>query len=233
MYNERKYRDDEIAELFEAAAAAVRRDPGAGALAPAEGMTLAELQAIGGEVGLPPERIAEAAAALDLRRDAVRRSDFGMPVSVGRTVDLPRPPTDHEWEVLVADLRQTFQTRGRVGAREWNKGNLHAYVEPTATGARLRLGTTMGNAVPLNRMGALSLVMAVLSSARLLAGGELPDAIMPTLIFTFVGGAALAMNAMRLTPWARRREEQMERVAARARALLGGQPAERAAGEAG
>src|SRR4051812_20906351 len=116
MPDERKYRDEEVAEIFEVAAAA-RRDAGPNALSPAGGMTLAELQAIGGEVGLAPERIAEAAAALDLRRDAFRRNDFGMPVAVRRTVDLPRAPTDREWEMLVAELRETFNTRGREGSR--------------------------------------------------------------------------------------------------------------------
>ncbi|HSU14730.1 hypothetical protein [Longimicrobium sp.] len=225
MPDERKYRDEEIAEIFEAAAAARR---GGGALSPAEGMTLAELQAIGGEVGLAPERIAEAAAALDLRREAARRSDFGMPVSVRRTVDLPRAPTDREWEMLVADLRETFNARGRVGSaggiREWNHGNLHAYVEPTATGYRLRLGTTKGNALALNRLGAVSLVAALAVFVLLVLSGQLPDEFMIPLIFAAMGSAALAFNALRLPAWALEREEQMELVAARARVLLGAEP---------
>ena len=220
---ERRYPEAEVAEIFRAAA--VDR-PGSSphALAPADGLTLAELQAIGAEVGLPPARIAEAAAALDLRRDAARRSDFGMPVAVRRAVDLPRAPTDREWAMLVADLRETFNARGRESShgdvREWVNGNLHAFVEPTATGYRLRLGTTNGNALAMNRMGAGGLVMALVVMLLLFLTGKLPDAAMGPLIIAAMGTAALSLNALRLPAWAREREEQMELVAARAMAML-------------
>ncbi|HYH83540.1 MAG TPA: hypothetical protein VEX86_27340 [Longimicrobium sp.] len=228
MPDERKYRDDEVAQIFEQAATA-RQSPAPHALAPAEGMTLAELQAIGGEVGLAPERIAEAAAALDVRRDVVRRSDFGMPVSVRRTVDLPRAPTDREWEMLVADLRETFNARGKEhshgGIREWHNGNLHAYVEPTPTGGyRLRLGTTKGNALALNRVGAVALVMALVFFVILFLRGDVAAGIMAPLMFAAMGGGAMGINAVRLPGWAREREEQMAQVAARAQVLLGGNP---------
>ena len=236
MPDERTYREDEVAEIFEAATAE-RPRPGSSALSPAEGLTLAELQAIGREVGLAPERIAEAAAALDLRRDAARRSDFGMPVSVRRSVDLPRAPTDREWEVLVAELRETFHAKGRVASRgevrEWTNGNLHAYVEPTPTGYRLRLGTTHGNALGLNRMGAAGLAMALVMLVLFLVTGNLPEELFAPLVLGLMGGAALGYNALRLPPWALEREAQMERVAARAVALLGAAPEpEEAAGGA-
>src|SRR5688500_5955661 len=112
MPDERRYREDEVAAIFEAAAS---RGSGAGAPTSGEGMTLAELQAIGSEVGMAPARIAEAAAALDLRRSTLRVTDLGMPVSVRRAVDLPRPPTDREWGILVAEMRGTFNAKGRDG----------------------------------------------------------------------------------------------------------------------
>jgi hypothetical protein len=129
--------------------------------------------------------------------------------------------------MLVAELRETFNTRGREGSRggirEWTNGNLHAYVEPTATGHRLRLGTTKGNAVPFNRLGAASLVLALVF-VLLFLSGTLPGEIMIPLVFGAMGVAALGYNALRLPPWALEREAQMELVAARARELLGGDP---------
>ena len=227
MAGERRYREDEVAEIFETAAAA-RPRADAGALTHAEGLTLEELQAIGGEVGLAPERIAEAAAALDLRRDAWRRSDFGLPVSVGRTVDLPRAPTDREWEMLVAELRETFDAKGRVGAhggiREWTNGKLHAYVEPTADGHRLRLGTTKTDGAFVNRMGVLGLLGALVFLVLFFLTGELAEDVVVPLVFALMGGGALGYNALRLGPWAAEREAQMERVAARALALLSTEP---------
>lgn len=227
MTNERTYGEEEVAAIFKAAAA--QRGTGSSALAPAEGFTLAELQAIGSEVGLAPERVAEAAAAVDMRRGALVRRDIGMPVSVGQSVDLPRAPTDREWEMIVADLRETFGARGRVGSRgevrEWTNGNLQAFVEPTPTGHRLRLGTTKGNALALNRAAGAALATAVVWLMVLAVSGGLPEAIFLPLIFILMGSGALTFNALRLPGWAAEREAQMEGVAARARTLLAGPPA--------
>src|SRR5688500_8246368 len=177
MTNERTYGEEEVAAIFKAAAA--QRGTGSTALAPTEGFTLAELQAIGGEVGLAPERVAEAAAAVDMRRGALVRREIGMPVSVGRSVGLPRAPTDREWEMIVADLRETFGARGKVGSRgevrEWTHSNLHAFVEPTPTGHRLRLGTTKGDALAANRVGGTLLAMAVVWLVVLAVSGGLAE----------------------------------------------------------
>lgn len=224
MADQRTFREDEVAEIFEAAA---RPRPSSTALSRPEGFTLAELQSIGGEAGLAPERIAEAAAAVELRRGAARQKNLGMTVSVSRTVDLPREPTDREWEMIVADLRETFGERGRLGSREdvreWHNGNLHAYLEPTPTGYRLRLGTTKGEG--LNRTGALGLVFALLWLVVFLVGYGPSEAPLagPLLMFA-VSAAALACNALRLPGWALKREAQMEQVAARARELIAAAP---------
>lgn len=131
MSHEPRFTEEEMKEIFEHAANASEGR----ALTPSAGITLVELQSIGREVGLTPERVAEAAAAVELRRNAVPvRTQFGMPIGVGRTVNLPRAPTDAEWEALVTDLRQTFHARGKEwssgNARQWSNGNLFAYVEP-------------------------------------------------------------------------------------------------------
>lgn len=226
MLDERTYREDEVAEIFEAAARPV---PSSTALSRAEGFTLAELQSIGGEAGLSPERIAAAAAAVELRRGAVRQKDLGMPVSVGRTVDLPRAPTDREWEMIVADLRETFGARGRLGSREdvreWHNGNLAAYLEPTTTGYRLRLGTTKGDAVGVNRMGAAGVVFALLWLVVFLVGyGPANAPIIGPLLMLAFSASTLGYNALRLPGWALEREKQMEQVAARTRVLIGAAP---------
>jgi hypothetical protein len=225
MSDERRYGEDEVAEIFEAAANP--RGPGL-ARSSAGGFSLAELQAIGGEAGIAPDRIAHAAAALDLRRGAVpRRTHLGMPVSVGRVVELPRAPTDREWELLLADLRETFGAHGKDrsqgGLRAWTNGNLHAYVEPTDEGHRLRLGTLKSNGVALGWVGIVGLVMGLVMLAFLLASGEVGDAMIVSLVAA-MGAAALGANALRLPRWADEREEQMERIAVRARTLIGGKP---------
>jgi len=226
MTDERRYGEDEVAEIFEAAANP--RGPGR-ALTSTGGFSLAELQAIGGEAGIAPERIADAAAALDLRRGvAPRRTHLGMPVSVGRTVELPRAPTDREWELLVAELRETFGAHGKEssqgGLRAWRNGNLHAYVEPTDSGHRLRLGTVKSNGIALGRVGVTAFLAALVMFVFLLAGGEVGDSIIVAGLFGAMGAVALGTNALRLPRWADEREDQMERIAARATALIRADP---------
>jgi hypothetical protein len=229
---DRRYDDEEVRKIFDAAAR-----PGETALSsgsPADGMTLAELKDIGAEVGLSPERIARAAATLEVAgTPAPRRKQLGLPVAVGHVVELPRAPTDHEWDLLVTQLRETFGAHGKVsrnGAiREWTNGNLHAYVEPTEHGHRLRLGTLNGRGVALNFggvvFGSLTVATAVVFA---LSGGlaDDPEALPSALImFGAMAAAAMLTNVIRLPGWAGRREEQMRRVAARAVTLLSEPPA--------
>src|SRR5512140_737780 len=138
---ERRYSEAEMASIFENAAdaeAAGRRPSHA-----PDGMTLAQLQEIGREVGISPEAVAQAARLVAQRGKAVSRRWLGLPIGVGRTLDLGRRLTDHEWEDLVVDLRETFDARGHVSVqgsfREWTNGNLQALLEPTSTGQRLRI----------------------------------------------------------------------------------------------
>lgn len=226
MMDERRYQEEEVAEIFKAATSL--RASGGPAPATAGGFSLAELQAIGGEVGIEPERIAEAAAALEVRGVAApRRTQLGLPVSVARTVDLPRAPTDREWEMLVAELRETFGARGKDrssgGLRAWNNGNLHAYVEPSETGYRLRLGTTKGGAAQGIQMGVAALVAGLILSVLLFAE-VLDEDLSVLLIPALVGIVILVMNAIRLPGWAREREAQMEHIATRARILIPAAP---------
>lgn len=230
--DERRYEEAEVAEIFRTAASprpAGERSESRALASPPNGLSLAELQEIGGEVGIAPERIAEAAAALEVRGSvAPRRSYLGMPVSVGRTVELPRVPTDREWDMLVAELRETFGARGRdrsVGElRAWTNGNLGAFVEPTNEGYRLRLGTTKGGAAQSIRMGMAGLV-AGLILAVLLFAEVLDEDLSAFLIVPLIGAFFLAVNAIHLPRWAREREEQMDHIAARARVLIPAAPA--------
>ena len=226
MTDERRFQEEEIREIF--ALAAGVEDPHRPAVSSGEGLTLAELQEIGSEVDLEPERIAEAASALDRRRDVrPRGTHLGMPISVGRIVDLPRSPTDHEWEVLVTELRETFNARGTVvshgGLREWTNGNLHAYVEPTETGHRLRMGTLKGSARTLTWMGMGGLGLCAVAIARASSGSSLVE-LLPVLILLGLGGAAWARSFSGLPSWAREREEQMDHIAAVAQAVIGSEP---------
>ena len=122
----RRYGDEEVREIFSLATTGGGRDPSL----PSEsgGLTLDELQRIGQEAGIEPARVAHAAETLDARgRAAPVRRSLGLPIGLTRVVDLPRAPTDREWERLISEFRSTFGAQGTAttsgGLRDWSVGN--------------------------------------------------------------------------------------------------------------
>ena len=227
MADERKYREDEVTEIFTLATSAA--DASLPAVTDRVGLTLGELQEVGGEVGLAPERVAEAAATLDARPQTLpRRRLLGAPVSVGRVVELPRAATDREWQFLVAELRETFGAKGKVMShgdiREWTNGNLHAFLEQTEAGHRLRLATHKGNAMEAVALGTVGLFMALIMAVAMISKGKIGLELLLPGVFALAGGGAMASNFLRLPRWADERERQMEHIAGRARVLLEAPP---------
>ena len=220
---ERRYGDDEVREIFSLATTGGTRDPSL----PAEsgGLTLDELQRIGQEAGIEPAEVAHAAARLDARgRAAPVRRAFGMPIGVSRVVDLPRAPTDREWEQLISRFRTTFGAQGHTttsgGLREWSNGNLHISIEPTEHGEQLRLSTRNEAGVALNGLGVVTGGMAALFGAVVAAAGQPEKAL---AVLGMFGGMALfsfGANLVRLPGWARARARQMEEIAEHAVKLL-------------
>jgi hypothetical protein len=219
----RRYGDEEVREIISLATTGGPRDQSL----PAEsgGLTLDEIQRIGQEVGIEPARVAQAAAKLDARGTPapVRRS-LGMPVGLLRVVDLPRAPTDREWEQLISEFRTTFGAQGRAttsgGLREWSQGNLHISVEPTAHGHQLRLSTLKDDAMALNGLGFVMGGMSVLMGAVVAAAGKPEKALVIVGMFGGIALAAFGANVLRLPRWRRERERQMETIAEHAVQLL-------------
>jgi hypothetical protein len=212
----RRYNDEEMREIFSLAATGDTRDQ----LLPAEsgGLSLDDLQRIGQEAGIEPARVAQAAERLDARgRTAPVRRSLGLPVGVSRVVDLPRAPTDREWEELITEFRTTFGTQGNAtssgGLRQWSHGNLHISVEPTERGEQLRLSTFKEDAVALNVLGVILGVMSVLMGAIVAGAGKPGKALVVLSMFGGMALAAFVANVLRMPPWARERERQMEAIA--------------------
>src|SRR5947207_1811830 len=106
--NERRFNDEEVAAIFARATEARAPDRRQPAHSSGEGMTLAQLEEIGREVGIEPDALRHAAMTLGREGQATTRRFLGLPVGVGRSVDLGRALSDAEWERLVVDLRDTF-----------------------------------------------------------------------------------------------------------------------------
>jgi hypothetical protein len=215
---ERRYNDKEIAAIFRAAA---EQDPSSPQreVARDEGLTLAELQAIGGEVGMSSEAVAQAARAVDVRLGAASRTFLGLRIGVARTVNLNRQLSEAEWERLVVQLREVFNARGRTRSegslRQWTNGNLQVLLEPTETGHRLRFRTVHGAARASIGAGLAILGVTAIVAVSGAIWGTLADAASGVALMAAAGAGMIASGALRLPRWARLRERQMEALAAR------------------
>ena len=214
---ERRYETAEVAEIFRVA---TEEQQGSRLPLTRDGMTLGQLQEIGREVGIPPEQIARAAAALERTGVAATRRFLGLPLGVSRTVQLPRRLTDAEWEALVVDLRDTFDARGRLrddGAfKQWTNGNLQALLEPVGEGHRLKLRTMNGAARAWLTAGfALLGVAAAIGVSALVGHLPFSEFISKIGMTAAMGAGMIAVGALRLPGWARTRRQQMEAIASR------------------
>ncbi len=216
---DRRFNETEVAQIFEKATELqdARRLP----LPAAEGMTLAQLEDIGREVGIAPEALAHAVQVVDRGDQPMKRHFLGLPIGVGMSADLGRKISDAEWERIVVDLRETFDARGKLSQegsfRQWTNGNLHALLEPTPAGHRLRLRTIKGDARGMIAGGIAMFGFAVVTGGAALLGGGVDDTGMITSITTLAaaGAAMFGITGLRLPGWARTRMQQMEGIIAR------------------
>ena len=220
--SERRYDEAEVARIFEEA---TRRALSGGtrsgrALPGPEGLTLAQLQEIGAEVGLPPEAVAAGAAMVEADAAPVEYtgSTVGMPHGVAGSIPLPRELTDREWGVVVGRLRDTFAAHGTAESdgmvRSWRNGNLQIRIEPTSTGTVLRMRTHKSDGKVLPVLGAgMSGSGALLAAILGFAGDPRGAAVMGTLLIP-VGVLMFMLGALTVPKWARTRKEQMHEIAA-------------------
>jgi hypothetical protein len=253
MNDERRYDEDEVRRIFtlatdeEASGAAEPGLPAEPSTSTGRGMTLAELEEIGQEVGIAPALVARAARALDAPAEGQVRPArgagalqstgvelqriMGLPVGVEHQVHLERNLTDDEWAQLVMDVRRRFGAPGRLesaGAfREWRNGNLHVSLAASGDGAVLSMGTRKGNAGPLAGVAGFFLTFATVLLVVMVLTGEIAEAgaiVAPAIIGSMALGA-LGVNVLRLPPWARRRAAQMEGIGELAQELAARPPA--------
>jgi hypothetical protein len=223
---ERRFDDEEVAEIL---ARATQPDRGADGPPSANrgGLTLAELQSIGAEVGIAPERIAAAAREIRLRAATPPPIRFlGAPASAAYIVPLPGPLDDAAWDRLVAHLRSTFAAQGRVSRsgsiRSWRNGNLQAHVEPDpdapegASGAswRLRMQTRKGSARLGSAFGTFAIPFGLFMVLVSVLGVANPQSFLVGAGFVLGGFGHLGYLRATLSEWARTRQSQMEQIAA-------------------
>ena len=230
---ERRFTEAEVAAIFAQATEAQVAEapaPGQRQLPPAEGMTLAELQEIGREVGILPEQLAQAAKAIEVGGRATSRTFLGLPIGVGVSVELGRKLTEDEWERVVVDLREVFDARGKQSSegsfRQWTNGNLQALLEPSGAGHRIRLRTVKGSAASLivGGLGLLGLAGFAVATIALRSGGFDVSQLAGPEALGMMGLGLLGVGGLQLPGWARLRRRQMEELAARVAVVASSPP---------
>lgn len=150
--------------------------------------------------------------------DTTRRI-LGMPIGVGRTVNLGRKLSDAEWEHLVVKIREMFDATGRVkqeGAfRQWSNGNLQVLLEPTPTGHQLRMRTVRSRSLGLmvGGFGAFVVAAAMLVTTAMASGADPARAASAAVFMGATGLGLFAWGALVLPGWSRLRRRQMEEIA--------------------
>ena len=219
-----RFSEDDINAIFQEA---IRAQEEARGLGRRDGLSLDELHEIGAELGISPEFITRAAAAR--RTPITAKPDgtlLGIPVSLERVVALPRQLTEDEWARLVADLRETFEARGKVSQdgplRQWNNGNLSAMLEPAADGWQLRLRTLRGNTAPMFGMSGIFAAMSLLITTVLLAKDlpQDPSKYVLGAFFLLAGLAIAGYQWVATTRWHAQRTNQIDALARRVSAMV-------------
>ncbi|HLV24872.1 MAG TPA: hypothetical protein VKZ41_01065 [Gemmatimonadales bacterium] len=138
-------------------------------------------------------------------------------------MQLPRNPSEHEWELLIAELRTTFGGKGEVtsqgGLREWSNGTLQVFIEPTGTGHRLRL-TDSSIAVGGIFLGGFFLAFALMIFLVLLGKDDPGFRFAAPAFISLLGGGLMVGSAMSLPRWAHEQEARMEHISRHAVELL-------------
>ncbi|HET9066284.1 MAG TPA: hypothetical protein VFN22_10745 [Gemmatimonadales bacterium] len=220
---DRRYTDDEMAEIFRRATDSTHQAETHAAARP--GMSLAELQEIGAEAGIPAEQVAMAARSLDQPHaigPATRRM-LGLPIAVADDAQLDRTLSDAEWDQLVVMARDTFAARGKLRQdgkfRQWTNGNLQVLLEPGTHGDRLRLRTVNGYARQMILMGGGAMgIAAAVSLTPILTGNAAALANLDGMaILGLIGVAMFARGVYGLRRWGERRAKQFRELIERAR----------------
>jgi hypothetical protein len=224
MADERRYDEKEVRAILDLAVTGDSLE-GRSEEASEHGLTLNEIKEIALEVGVVPTRVAEAARSLEFHSAVLpTRRSIGMPLELGRVLDVRREVTEDEWRLIVAELRDAIGEQGQImsrgGIREWTAGTFQAVLEPTHRGHRICLrvhkeGARLGNAV-----GSGILAVGLILLAWIVSGTSPPIVEVSMLLSMAIGGGILVSGLLSLPRWTRLREGQLEHVVDRVTALL-------------
>lgn len=213
---EHLFSDEEVAKIFDRATAAEAELP---TLESGTGLSLAQLQQIGAEAGIPAARISDAArAVLAGAAPGTAATLLGLPLSVERVIHLSDGLNDEEWGRLVADLRKTFEAQGELEAhgalRSWTCPGVGVHMEPDSEGYRIRMTKTIAG-VKSGTTASLALLIFAIFMGMMLTTGNIEEqgiVAIRIMVWLFAAGGVglMAATRSRLPIWEATSEAQLE-----------------------
>lgn len=182
--DERKFSDQEVREILKRA---VERAPSR-ALVKHEGLSLAELKAIGSEVGIDPSRVEDAARAVALKGVNRQNRFLGAPTTVNleRKVEGTFDP-ENTPEVLTT-IRRVMGQQGEAaeirGSLEWSakgdSGERFVTVSSRDGVTSIQASANLSNAAVLTFVpgGVLALVASFIGLGKFFVDGALPGLVL-------------------------------------------------------
>ena len=172
--DDRRYTDQEVGEILKRA---VEGDP-TKALTRSDSTSLAELKAIGAEVGIDPDRIEHAARSLAVRRPARVNPLLGAATDVDHEARLPGVISAEDTPEAVAKIRQIMGMLGETseirGTMEWRaSGDMGARwvtVSPSDGHTTIRASARLGQGAALSFIP--TIITTVASAIGILGGAN-------------------------------------------------------------
>jgi len=206
----RRYSEEEVALILRRAAELDARRGGGREL------TLAEIQEIAREAGIPPDTIVRAARVVERPRADLFTPILGAPTTIVRRAEVPGTVSEDAYPDLVQVIRDAFERHGRSGHAlsgiEWTAadgfGGFTVAVRP-AGGDSTRIDARV-------RRGDAATVTYLLSAVGwLVAGSLVGDVLNPTTTLEFlalIGGGTAGAYATARAVWSRLMGSWQDRV---------------------
>lgn len=211
--NARRFGDDEVQKILEAAAELQERS-GALGTGSARGLTIQELRQVAAEVGIDPHFVDIAATDVDAPMEKRGSAWMGGPDSWHFRTSVPGEIEDEEREQIVLALRSLMGQQGEIGEvfgrMEWTSND---GMGPVIIGVSSRDGATEID-MTANRAGEAGLYHGLGIPIGGVVGGAVLAAsfgLSGPLVLTAIAGMSAASYGLTRLVW-RKRSEQLERT---------------------
>lgn len=203
----RRYTEDEVALILRRAA---ELDAGG-----ERELTLAEIQEIAREAGIPPEHVTRAARVVERTPTDAFAPILGAPTTFSRQAVVPGEVPEEAYPELIQVIRDAFERHGRSGHAlsgiEWKSadgfGGFAVSIRPSQGATRMQVRVRRGDAATVTYL--------LSAMGWLVAGSLLGDVLNPATTAEFlllIGGGTVSAYATARTVWARLMGSWQDRV---------------------